>query len=245
MTLAGAPDFQSQQAPTFTSLGTLTINGAAPVTLDVGPLIQPNHQGIMLVWVAALASAGSPILADITLGLSSLPIMDPTDIGDGNNVIAAIMGSLVTDNATTCVVEIQPSPSGVSPVTGSVFIFGITNPPLVIPTIRRAYIGSGTARGNVIVAAGTTVTVVPAAPTGKYNRIKSLYWRSNGVGTANRLLSWNDLGSGSSFAFDHSTGTNISTGGLTLDMENLNGVSFTNGDTTEYRVTAGWELWDI
>ena len=246
MTLAGAPDFQTQNAPTFTPLGNLAINGAAPVTLDVGPVVFPYHQALMFYWVASPISAGSPILASCTLGLSSLPIAQPTNIADGGSTQFALPGALIVNNSTTCVVQIQPSPLGVSPVTGSLFIFGLTVNPLSIPVVRREYIGLGHAVGNVNIALGTTGTVLPAAPSGSYYRIKHLSARANGAAPAAAALNaWTDLSLGTQLSYYRTQGLVNEVDDTEVDVECFGGLSYNNGSTSAFRCSVWYELWPV
>jgi len=244
LTLIGAPDFQQQFAQTYTPIGRVDINGAGHQTLDIAPNLMPYHQAIQLYWVASLVSAGSPVAVSVTLGLSSLPVVQQTNIADGANMVAALPGSLVTTQGTSCVVDVSPSPLGVSPVTGSVFIFGITAPPLAIPAKRLEYIGLGINAGAPV-AAGLTVTALAAPPAGTYYRIKCLSCRFSGAPAIGTALIWRRT-SDSTLVVGHSgNGADASFIASGLDVEWSDGLDFQNGSAVASTAIVCAERWQV
>lgn len=246
MTLAGAPDFQRQSVPTFTSLGAIAINGAAPVVTDVGPLVLPYHQGIMAYWVASLISAGSPVLVNVTTDVDALPIMQPTVVADGGTCVAAMPAAFVYANAPVKVnVSVGPSALGVSPVAGTLLVFGLSSPPSVIPTPRRVGIGLGHTTDSVAILSGNTTAVLAPPATGTYYRIKSLQAAFLTAPAASSRAHFVAHSTAQIMTFNRFAGVASDGVSVQLDMEWFDGIDFSNNTAVTAGAVILYERWAI
>lgn len=246
MTLFGSPDWQAQNAPTLTPLGTFAVNTGGTQTFDIGPLLLPYHQAVAVYWIASPASVGEPVQAAITSDFDAVPLLQTTLIADGSNAVCAIPAAFFIDNGTGVInLTASPPSGGASPILGTLVVIGLSAPPVVIPTPRRQYIGHGATTDQVTAGAGADATVLAAPRPGQYYRLKMFDITFNAAPAAGTSVSLKALGSGLAMMFFRASGVISDSRQVALDLEWSDGVVLHNGTGVGANAIILYEVWNV
>lgn len=245
MTLAGSPDFQAQIAPTITPLGTFNVNTGGVQTFDISSLLLPYHQALAVYWLASPASVLEPVLAAITSNFDAVPLLPFTLIADGGNVVCAIPAAFFLDQASTVInLTASPPAGGASPILGTLVVVGLSSPPVVIPTERRQYIGTGNTTDLIVTAGGANATILAAPRQGQYYRIKSIQLTVTGAPVANTSVTIRKLSDLTAFLFWRVAGTGNDELYVSMDMEWDDGLQCHNSLGVNCNVIVLYEIWN-
>lgn len=242
---AGFPDFTQKGASPLDFLGALAVNTNGGQPFDITSLITPSHNGLLFVWVAALAYLGSGVYVEVDASLNIAALVPASLIPDGGEFIAPFPGVYITENAgNTCTVSVN-IPFGVpGPALGNLLVFGINATPLTVPAIRRAQIGRGdTATGTIV--AGATTTVLPAPDAGTYYRIKMLSWSLNVAPAAAAKVQFLQTGTGRSVWSPPVAVAASQHNEIALDLEADWGIQVQNLTSVNVPVIIAYELWSV
>lgn len=245
MTLAGAPDWQQQNAPTFTLLGTIAFNGGAQQTVDVTAALLPHHTGVWLYWVQGAGTLDPFINVAVGVAAGDTTLVDFTTLFSGQEVQAPLPGSFPVDTGQSVIVSAKPRDTAGTPVKGTVFVFGVTQLPVANYQARFHDIGVMDGTGAVTVNAGATTTVLPAATTGTYNRVKMLGYNHVAAGAAVARMTWINGNSGLAFAQAIDPAVANTDRQWSVDFAVRGAIALTNGLSVAVLAEIAYEVWSI
>lgn len=241
----GFPDFNVKASPGLDLIGTFNINTGGTQSIDISALVQPSHEGVIMYWVASLASLGQGILVQIGASFNSLGVTEQTRIFDGGTYIDNIPGALLTSvsgNITTLLVNIVPGDP--APVTGVLMVLGINGSPLIVNGTRHSQIGHGQSSGTHGAGAGAIATILAAPAPGFYYRLKMITWGWGTPAAAHANFFVEDLGG---VQLLHGVVSTVADQQffVPMDIEWDGGVRFNNASTITINGTVLYELWQI
>jgi hypothetical protein len=248
--LIGAADFQDQVAQSGQPIlvqSFANIFRGTPVNIDLTSLITPQMQTFAIYWVANLASVGSPVQVSVFSAFNSVTFLGPTNIADGSFTVGAVpVAYLGTDPSAALTLQVAVSSLGISPIGGVVIVVALASPPVQRVAPSSDLIGSGTFVGTAIPAGGSA-TMLAAAPSGTYYRIKALWAEPPNPGaSAGAGMAVQDLLTVAAVWGWRADGTNTQNlffGGL--DIENTNGLKGANNSAGIWTMGVHYETWPI
>ena len=244
MTLGGTLDFQGQNAQSLRFLTSATINTNAVQNVDLTNAIGPMDQGLVLAWVATAGFSGLPLAISAQANLPTIFFAPECRVADGTTIVLPFIGGLVSAGGVGGITINAKPPSDVGgTATGTLFVFALTAPPTIIPSIRRPFIGQGLTNGSVNVGAGATTAVLAAPPDGQHYRLKALSVFVLAAPAAVQRVSWVRTDSAQVMISQPFLAAAGQVWNIPLDLQWDFGLSLTNN--TSVTVTTGvlYELW--
>lgn len=245
MTLAGAPDWQTQQASAITPVGTLAVNTSTSQSLDVTAGILPYHAALQIYWIASLASVGEAVQVGVNATLNSASFLPSTLIGDGDMTICSVPGRYVTDNAGNTLTVTAAVPSGgAKPLQGTLLVFAISDLAVVQTKTSASLVGFGnTATASCPTL--STVTLLAAPISGQYYRLKMVALLGPSTApTANASVAINPLTFLGSLLPLRADGTGHQAVQLPLDLQWSDGLQIANNTNGTYTGYVAYETWN-
>lgn len=238
----GGTFFEDQ--PSTTALQVINFNGAVATTTDITPMILPYHMGLLLTWVSEAGSNDFFINATVHGTVGPVDFLGQSTINSGGSVVVAIPGQYPVATGGLIQIILQPRPSAFTPVVGQLFVYALTAPPLI--NVEQRWLTIGVLNGVVAtIAASSTAALVPAAPAGYYNRVKSLSYNHIAAGAAVSRVSFIDNGSGQALDTFVDLAAANQRQGQSYDLLNVNGILLNNGASVAVQGVAAYELWPI
>ena len=245
MTLIPAPDWQQQNQPTFTLLGTIAFNGGAQQTLDITAALQPGITGVYLYWVQGAGTNDSFINVAVGTAAGDTSIVDFSTLFSGQQIQAPLPGQLAVVTGGSVVVSAKPRDTAITPVKGTVFIFGVTQLPVATVQSRFHDIGVMDGTTAVTVNAGATTTVLPAATTGTYNRVKMLGYNHVAAGAGVARMTWINGNTLNAFAQCIDAGAANTDRQWSVDFAARGAIALSNGLSVAVLAVVAYEVWSI
>jgi len=240
MSVAGSPDFITQQGDTNTFLAEFTGNSLVINVEDLTPFIDPSQQALL---VQVIGQPGSPVTRlglllqyDTAIQVSNQQILAYKDVPCTMPLDSQI---LAQGEATALRLSIQRYGTD---ATGAykVHVWAITAPPTVY-TVRKYDLSGRGNTNSVLAGAGTTVNVMPQALPGTYRRVRIMsYTTAAGPGVAaingfnldaNITDLWTFFTPAAAFSADK----------VPVDFSTDSGISIRNTTTVGMIATIAWE----
>lgn len=244
MGVPGALDWQRQTAQTLRLIDTAALTITTPQAVNVTSLVGPNAQGLVLFWVASLASTGQGVVVQVEDQLNGVSFNTPANLPDGGTLTVPFYGSIfLQGGGHVAQINVSRLVGDPSPLNGTLYVFEATAPVTVIPTIRRDQIGFGVSSGQVTIGASSTTTLLAAPPTGSYYRLKFFTFTTIAAPASANRVQVKGLTSGS-ILFDFvvtATANQMFT--CSLDWQTDDGVSVTNPIASGLPCTMMAEQW--
>lgn len=242
--LGGAPDFQAQTAQSLRLIKIIDVDTFGSQNVDLSDLIAPNDQALLCYWVGASGFGGLPC------GVIAQTIAPPifftghTQVADQGQALLPFAGNLTTTGAGTgAQLIIDNIGPGAIHILGTMYVFGVTTLPLIIPVVRRFYIGEGRSSGAVNVLTANTTTILAAPSSGLYYRIKCLSVRIAAAPAASARISWNGGAAVAAFVEHQCTVVAGQTFNVAMDWETESLISLTNNTSVTISGCIAYELW--
>lgn len=245
MTFGGAPDFQIQNGPTQTLLGTIAVNvGGGIQTLDLTPFLQPMHMALQLVWVWDGVSLNFRVDTQVVDPGNNCTFLDWSTLDTGQHVSCYIPGQYVLQGGAQAV-KVNVTAHNTAPnAVGTLFVFATTQSPVVTPQHRGADQGQLHGDGTVNVLATSQAIVLPGVQ-GYYYRIRTLSMNYAAVPAAAARCSWVDPSTAQAFYHRIMPAAANSNWDLAVDITTRSGLSFSNQLSITVATIVGYELWPV
>lgn len=241
--LPGNVDFMGQSAQTLRFVGALAVDTVGSQNIDISALLAPNDQALLFYWVANLGFTGLPCGVLVQTNSPTIFFTGHTQLADGAQATLPFSGTLAVGDlnagATVIVDNIGP---GAIHIQGTLYTFAFTAPPIVLPVIRRPFIGAGAVVNHTVTTA-TTQTVLAAPSAGTYYRLKSLNWSLNVAPAAATKVIWQALSTGLPIASTTAVVAASDWRQITLDLEWDDGVTVNNQTSVNVPCEIAYEVW--
>lgn len=176
MTIPDITDFQLPIAPTANLLGFTHRNSTQPfgIEIDTALLKQSTAIAVLIVFNGATSVIQVAwTIQDVTLSAGISLEATFTNFNPGMQV-RPFPGDYVYENIGHNI-TVEFSPLGGGTLIADVYVYGLATPPVVIPQVGLNGFTDIQNIAPVTVLAGTTQTVVPAPPSGLFNRIVTVW----------------------------------------------------------------------
>lgn len=176
MTLPDIADFQAPVAPTANLLGFVHRNSTQPFAIEIDSTLlkQSTAVAVLIVFlggtsVTQVAWFLQDVTANAAIGLNAVF----TSFNPGMQV-RPFPGDYVYEN-TGHNLSVEFAPIGGGTLIADVYVYGLSNPPVVLAQTGFNGLTDIQNIAPVTVAAATTTTVLAAPPSGMFNRIISVW----------------------------------------------------------------------
>lgn len=236
MTLAGAPDWQSQIAATSTLLAKASRNSNAVFVLDITAGLLPQHMGIIVSIVYKAGNAAPSVdwqVQDTTLGIALL--LDSAQSSTYPTMqVLPFPGQYVIQNPGDSI-GVQFSPNGAGAFVGDVYVYGVTVPPITIPQPITPEHGVLLSSGIINMPAASNGNILSQSQPGFVNRVKHLCANHVAAAAAVSRVSWSDQFS----AVPHLETLDLAVANFVwnniVDFDNVVGINYNNGSSQAHR----------
>lgn len=246
MTLPGANDFSAQVAGTIGLIDKISVSLTLPQAFDLTSVLLTNAYGVLVVWQADPSQIGQTILVGLDAGEGSSPLGQQTLLQDAGEVLIPFPSAIVTaDSAATCSISLQRPSGAPNPTIGILTVFAVMAPTLVIPHIRRQWIGKGQTTGQGTAAGSGVTTILAFPPPGTYYRIKSLTVGATAAPSSANRLQLRNLTTHDVITFFQVTTTANYKDTWNTDWETDDGLELNNPVTSGIVYALAYELWPV
>lgn len=242
MTLPGALDWQGQIADTAALLGSTTRNSAAVFTIDITATLSPQHMGIVVAIIPKGGNACPSVdwqVIDNTLGVGLL-LDTAQSMTQSAMQVVAFPGQYVALNPANQIL-VQFAPNGFGALVADVYVYGVTNLPLIIPTPKLDSHSVLMNTGPVNIPAGTSGNVLTQSQPGMLNRVKGLSINHIVAAAAAARISWSDQFSANPHyeIIDPAVANFVWI--LVVEFDNVIGLNVNNGTSQPVRCMVAFE----
>lgn len=227
-------------------LTTMAVNTVGAQTLNITSLLNPSYTALLFVWHPTGAAGGDSALVSVS-STPAGPLFAPeSNVFPDTQLFVPFDSQYYLNNPTiSATVTVLPAAGSVTPMTGSLDIFGVMGTGLVIPVIRQQFIGTGKETGSVNVATTTTGAILSPPQFGFYYRLKMLSWWTTSAPAAAQRVSWINDTTGKILLGTAGGASAPQQSQVACDIYNDGGVDLLNNLSVTISAVVAYELWTI